>query len=203
MIIRYLCEQFDNIDVYGIEFSDSIYKAQRMVVDLGFKADLIKLDMNNGMPCDMIGKFDLVMSFGLIEHFKTPEKILRTMSTLLVDGGGCMLTLIPNFEGFFNLLWKYYDGENYSSHVPISKSKLLDLHEGLDLRMLECIGLGNPILPGIHNHKSLLLRLANKIIVNINGRIFQRLVPKQVSLEKSYYLSPVVACWGNNKTRDC
>lgn len=195
LMLRYLCEQFDDIDVYGIEYSDAINKSQSMIEGLGFKVNLTKWDMNNGMPNSMVSKFDLVISVGLIEHFQKPEEILQTMKTVLADGG-CMLTFIPNFDGLYNLVWKYLDNENYSYHVPISKARLLKLHEDLDLAMLDCIRIGNPIIPNIHNARSLLMRLANRIIININGRIFQRLVPKQVSLKKSYYLSPIVACSG-------
>jgi len=195
LIIRYLCEQFEEIDVYGIEYSDAIHKTEYMVEKLGFNASLIKWDMNNGMPDDVIGKFDLVISVGLIEHFQRPQEMLRTMKTALA-GDGCMLTLIPNFDGLFNFMWKLYDSENYSHHVPISKFKLLKLHEDLGLTMLDCIRVGNPIIPGMHNAKGLVKQLSNKIIININGRIFQKLIPKQVSLERSYYLSPIVACTG-------
>lgn len=195
LILRYLCERFDDIDVYGIEYSDAIHKSEFMVEKLGFKAHLKKWDMNNGMPEDMIGKFDLVLSFGLIEHFQKPQDILQIMKTLMTDGG-CMLTLIPNFDGLYNFIWKHFDSENYSHHIPISKAKLIKLHEGLDLTMLNCIRVGNPVIPGIHNASTVWKRFVNKIIININGRIFKRLIPKQLSLEKSYHLSPIVACSG-------
>lgn len=195
LILRYLSERFDDIEVSGIEYSDSIVIAQKMAEQLGYQISLTKWDMNNGMPKNMLGKFDMVLSFGLIEHFNEPLKILEVMKSALAPGG-CMMTVIPNFDGLYNLLWRLYDQENYRQHVPIKAGRLRQLHERLGLEAIECFRLGNPTIPGIHNVRRLWEKAASTLIINLNGRILQKLAPRQERLDKSYPLAPVVVCTG-------
>jgi SAM-dependent methyltransferase len=54
------------------------------------------------------GSFDLVCSFGLIEHFDDPTEIVRR-HLLLAKPGGRVLIAIPNFGGIYGRLERWFD----------------------------------------------------------------------------------------------
>ena len=48
LILKYLFEQFDDLEIYGIEYSDSYYKTESMAKHLGYDINLIKGDLLDG-----------------------------------------------------------------------------------------------------------------------------------------------------------
>ena len=61
-------------------------------------------------------KFDVVCSFGLIEHFVEWEKLIALQSELVADGGWLVLST-PNFRGRVqNLFHRWFDKENLEKH---------------------------------------------------------------------------------------
>lgn len=60
-------------------------------------------------------KYDMVLSFGLIEHFQNTEEIIRMHLKFLKPGGTLFITL-PNFRSVNGWLQKTADRENYDKH---------------------------------------------------------------------------------------
>lgn len=60
-------------------------------------------------------KFDLVCSFGFIEHFDNPEEILQSHLKLLKEDGK-LIVEIPNFSGFNGFIHKLVDKPNLDNH---------------------------------------------------------------------------------------
>lgn len=61
-------------------------------------------------------KFDLVCSFGFIEHFKNWKEVLKIQADL-VDINGFIVLETPNFRGIFQkLIHLIFDHENYKRH---------------------------------------------------------------------------------------
>ncbi len=64
-------------------------------------------------------KYDLVFSFGLVEHFENIELIMEAHKKFLARGGRILIT-IPNFKhtliGWFH---KKFDKKTYSAHNTI------------------------------------------------------------------------------------
>jgi SAM-dependent methyltransferase len=60
-------------------------------------------------------KYDLVCSFGFIEHFSNPLKITEKHIALIKNGGKLFIE-VPNFSGFKGWLQKTFDTENYKKH---------------------------------------------------------------------------------------
>lgn len=60
-------------------------------------------------------KFDIVTSFGFIEHFEDIEGILRKHIELLSDKGVLLVT-VPNFLGLNGFIQKKLDKRNYNIH---------------------------------------------------------------------------------------
>jgi hypothetical protein len=77
-------------------------------------------------------RYDLVASFGLIEHFTDLHGILRAHIKYMKPGATLLIGL-PNFRGINGLLQKYFDPENLSIHnldvmnLALIKNNLKDL----------------------------------------------------------------------------
>lgn len=69
-------------------------------------------------------KFDVVCSFGFIEHFTNWEEVFEKHISLVKENGYLVIET-PNFRGFFQRLIHYYlDNKNYKRHyVPSMNPK--------------------------------------------------------------------------------
>ena len=59
--------------------------------------------------------YDLVLSFGLIEHFNGTKSIIETHLQFLKTGGSLFITL-PNFKGVNGWVQRKFDRSNYDKH---------------------------------------------------------------------------------------
>jgi SAM-dependent methyltransferase len=100
--------------ISGLDYSKSgIALSQRICESLGIAADLRCEDaFQTTFPP---GRFDLVYSLGVIEHFEDPRLIVRKHMELLRPGGVC-LVLVPNFGGLYGRLQRYFDPGNLKIH---------------------------------------------------------------------------------------
>lgn len=73
---------------------------------------IIETDLFNYQPKET---YDLVLSCGLIEHFKDTKDIIRRHVQFLNPGGTLFITL-PNFRGFNGWIQKTFDRDNYEKH---------------------------------------------------------------------------------------
>jgi len=191
-ILRFISEQFEDVEVWGIEYSDAIEKARSMGDQLGLPFNLIHGDLFDEWPEDQSASFDAVLSFGLIEHFERPNDVIKQMSKALAPGGA-MVTVIPSFEGLFHFLWKFYDRDNYAYHIPVTFMQLGELHSDAGLEDVSTYRLGVPTIPGIHNASAAWEKGLQKVIRNLNGRILRKFYRRQQSLDRQYLMVPNVA----------
>lgn len=80
------------------------------------------------------GKFDLVMSFGVVEHFTSLAQVLLAKQRYLKNQG-LMFSLIPNMAGSMGYLTKLFNKEVYRMHNPHDWHSFLQGHReaGLDV----------------------------------------------------------------------
>jgi trans-aconitate methyltransferase len=74
--------------------------------------NIIEADLFTYQPT---GKYDLVSSFGLIEHFENTKDIVEKHLMFLNEGGTLFITL-PNFKGVNGWVQKNFDQYNYDKH---------------------------------------------------------------------------------------
>ncbi len=60
-------------------------------------------------------KYDIVCSFGFIEHFENTKDIINKHVELLKEGGNLLITL-PNFRGINGWVQRKFDRGNYDVH---------------------------------------------------------------------------------------
>lgn len=73
---------------------------------------IIEADLFNYQPEKL---YDMVLSFGLIEHFNHTKAIIETHLQFLKPGGVLFITL-PNFKSVNGWVQRKFDKENYDKH---------------------------------------------------------------------------------------
>ncbi|SRR6266480_1786539 len=100
--------------VSGLDYSEiGIAAARRLFEHIGLKGDLRYEDMFD--TTFKSGSFDLVCSFGLIEHFDDPREIVRRHAVLAKPGGVVLIT-VPNYGGIYGRIQRYFDPESLDIH---------------------------------------------------------------------------------------
>jgi 2-polyprenyl-3-methyl-5-hydroxy-6-metoxy-1,4-benzoquinol methylase len=101
-------------DVTGVDYSAvGITNAKRIFERLGLNGDL---RCTNIFECKLESLFDLVYSYGLVEHFQDPQAIILKHLEYLKPGG-IALVVIPHWgENFYGRLQLYFDPEDLSLH---------------------------------------------------------------------------------------
>jgi SAM-dependent methyltransferase len=105
-------------ELNGIDFGPRVAEVPVSLAGQGYRVGRIEQGDflgDNGEGFDG-GPFDVVCSFGFIEHFEDWEHVLRLHARLVGDTGTLMITC-PNFAGAVQgTLHRWLDRENYLRH---------------------------------------------------------------------------------------
>lgn len=134
--LPYFAHRF-GFDVTGIDYSELGCQRARANLKLaGIAADVAKIDVFR-LPASYRGRFDVVYSMGLIEHFSEPEKLVEACAELLCEGG-IMITNLPNMCGSLGTIQRLLDPRVYEAHNPLDKKDVSDAHRAAGLHVIEC-----------------------------------------------------------------
>jgi SAM-dependent methyltransferase len=153
---------------------------------------LIEADLFQYQPKE---KYDLVLSCGLIEHFKDTKDIIQRHLEFLKPEGTLFITL-PNFRGVNGWVQKTFDRDNYLKHnidcmdPELLKNTLKDL--GLMVVQSSYIGKYSVWLEN-KSQKSILTKAFIKSIWFI-GKVATTIIPFE-----SKILSPYIILEAKNK----
>lgn len=103
------------IELNGIDFIDSVDKVKNNLQKLSFKTG----DFYKGDFCEFTftRKFDIICSFGFIEHFTNYEEVIKKHLDIVSPGGFIIITT-PNFRGWVQYLYHFLtDRPNMKKHV--------------------------------------------------------------------------------------
>lgn len=86
-------------------------------------------------PAALLGRYRVVFSLGLAEHFTPTTSIVSALGALL-EPGGWLITAVPNMNGVVGALQELVDRSVYRIHVPLTPVQLADAHRacGLSVR---------------------------------------------------------------------
>jgi SAM-dependent methyltransferase len=146
---------------------------------------IIEADLFNYTPQQL---YDMVLSFGLIEHFSDTAAIIKTHLQFLKPGGTLFITL-PNFTGVNGWVQRKFDLENYNKHYIdcMNPAFLAETCRQLGLKNIEAYYHGRfTVWLESKSQRSAAARWAVKAIW-LAGKITTRLVPV-----KSKLLSPYI-----------
>ena len=100
--------------VTGLDYSEpGIAKCRELFDALGLNVDLHLQDIfKHQLPP---ATFDVVTSFGIIEHFDDPRPVVQKHLDLLKPGGVALIT-VPNYSGVYGSLQRWCDAPNLELH---------------------------------------------------------------------------------------
>jgi 2-polyprenyl-3-methyl-5-hydroxy-6-metoxy-1,4-benzoquinol methylase len=113
--------------VCGIDYSPTGVDTTRWLCDgLGIKADIRCEDAN--FTTFSKSSFDLVFSFGLIEHFEDPRQMVLAHVELLAPGGVAIIS-VPNYSGIYLKLQSFFNPKNLDIHnlTIMNEKSILEL----------------------------------------------------------------------------
>lgn len=151
--------------------------------------NIIESDLFNYTPEQ---KYDMVLSFGLIEHFSDTASIIKTHLQFLKPGGTLFITL-PNFTGVNGWVQKTFDKENYDKHYIdcMNPTFLAETVKQLGLKEVESYYHGK-FTVWLEN-KSEQSGIAKSIVkaIWVAGKVFTKIIPIE-----SKALSPYIVVKG-------
>lgn len=129
--------QYFNADIYGLDYSEvGCEKSRELLKHYHVPGEIYCADLFSP-PAELLQKFDLVVSFGVVEHFEDTAHCLKSCAAL-VKPGGLLLTLIPNIPSIIGFIQKFVDTEIYDVHVPLTKKNMIEAHQVAALELNYC-----------------------------------------------------------------
>ncbi|MCB0779446.1 MAG: class I SAM-dependent methyltransferase [Flavobacteriales bacterium] len=160
--------------VHGMDLTPQVDRMKEVFSSMGIRTgEFVRADVLDHHP----GRtYDVVCSFGLIEHFEHWQVLIDRHIELLAPGGTLVLET-PNFKGWVQwLLHRLFDGVNLRRHHPPAMDprawrKYVE-QAGLKVSMAGHLGRftfwHDTPLTGIHGRsRSLVLRLVNPLLARL------------------------------------
>jgi len=134
--LPYFSRQF-GLKVTGLDRSVlGCKQAEEVLSRSGIKGQIINADLFSP-PGEILEAFDVVISFGVVEHFIETEKPIYACSRFLRPGA-LMITVIPNLSGWMGRIQKHLDCKIYDVHIPLDREDLRVAHEMAGLDVSSC-----------------------------------------------------------------
>jgi 2-polyprenyl-3-methyl-5-hydroxy-6-metoxy-1,4-benzoquinol methylase len=134
--LPYFANEF-GFSVSGIDYSPAGCEMAIQVLRANeVEGDVVCADFFSP-PDTMFGTFDVIVSFGVVEHFEDTALCLRAFS-LFLKPGGVLITNIPNMVGSIGYIQKIVNKPVYDIHKLIDTLSLAKAHECAGLEVLQC-----------------------------------------------------------------
>jgi 2-polyprenyl-3-methyl-5-hydroxy-6-metoxy-1,4-benzoquinol methylase len=134
--LPYFARHF-GFNVTGIDYSPLGCKtASAVLARAGVKGHIVFGDFLNP-PDELLGCYDVAVSFGVAEHFTNTADCLLAFRRFLKPGG-CLITMIPNLVGAAGFLQQHLDRRVYDLHVVLDVDALADAHRRAQMDVLDC-----------------------------------------------------------------
>lgn len=183
---RFLCVLGDlGYTLNGVDTTSSMHNFEKSLNSLGYKTNLIE---NKNYTDAQINNYDVVASFGFIEHFTNWEEVINSHVLHLASNGYLIITT-PNFKGLLQYIYHLViDKKNLDRHITASMSpkkwKKILTNSGLMVISNGYIGYG---FWDESNRYSLPFRLIRKI-ATVFFKIVQKICPDHSSIASYCYI---------------
>jgi SAM-dependent methyltransferase len=171
--LPYLARVCDAV-VSGIDYSSiGCDQARALLEQAGVRGEVIRADALDP-PADLLRAFDLVYSFGVVEHFGDTENVIAGLARYLRPGG-TLMTVVPNMRGAIGLVERVVNPRVWAIHERLSpedlalasrRAGLLDVRAryfvGVNFGILNLVGLEDSLKT---RAKALLLRGLTRITI--------------------------------------
>ena len=203
--LPFLAEEY-NLRVSGLDYSEIGCKiCEENLKMLGINFDEIICE--DVFKWDSGKRYDIIISFGVIEHFENPEDILKIICRHLNEDG-LIITIVPNLLGISGKLIKTFLPDVYVIHKIISKNHLKELHEkaGYECLKNDYTGFFYPlVIPwsvktnGLFFKKGSLMRKVALKMLELTNAVCTKILRAAKIRFSSQYFSPFVIFVGKIK----
>jgi SAM-dependent methyltransferase len=134
--LPYFASEF-KFNVAGIDYSELGCEQERAILSLaGLEGKIVCADLFNPPPWT-VGSFDIVCTFGVVEHFQNTRECIRAIGRYLKPGG-IAITIVPNMCGAVGWFTRLLNRPIFDIHVQLSSDSLASAHLDTDLVVQEC-----------------------------------------------------------------
>lgn len=176
-------------EVSGIDYTAAGVSLSKLILDKsGVNGQIVQSDLFDP-PADWIEQFDVVVSFGVVEHFENTSQVVAACARYLRPGGK-MITTVPTMRGLYGAAYRLMRPAIYRKHIPQSQASLAQAHLNVGLDVVHCsYVLGLPGILSAPASQSFLSRMAFAA-----SRLYWRLERSGFGIMPNRYTSPYVLC---------
>lgn len=175
--------------VSGIDYTEKGVNLSRLILDKAkVSGQIIHGDLFDP-PADLIEQFEVVVSFGLVEHFENTAQAIFSCARYLQPGGQ-MISLVPTMRGLYGAAYRLLRPTVYRKHVPQSREMLAQAHSDAGLTITHSSYLlGLPGIISVPTTPGLFGRMAFAA-----SRMYWRLERSGFGIPPNGFTSPYAIC---------
>ena len=178
--------------INGFDYeAEAVLKTRKIYELMGLKANIFHRDFFSDEETE---KFDIVISFGVFEHFEDLDGSIQH-TTKYINENGVILTLIPNMNGITGFLQKTLNRKVYDIHIPYTREDLQRAHEKAGYKTVFCDYYGLYQAGVVNLSGSRYEKWLRKLLA-IPGKPLYRLYQWGMRRFDSVYLSPYIVYIG-------
>lgn len=126
--------------VTGCDYSEpGCEMARQNLARAGISGEVIQDDLFR-----LQGRWDVIFSGGLVEHFTDAQGVLAKFTSLL-NPGGFLVTVVPNLSGLSGAYHRWLKPETFTTHRVVTEAQLREWYAALGLRRVEVGALGSVV----------------------------------------------------------
>lgn len=198
--LPYFAREF-GFNVAGLDYSEIGCNQARAILEKEkVEGEIIQADFFSP-PESMLEFYDVLVSFGVVEHFENTTDCLIPFLRFLKPGG-IIITVIPNIVGFLGIIQKIINKPVYDIHELIDRELLYNAHIRAGFNVIKChyflsVNFGVLNLNGLKEKtfswysKKLLIAVLNRLSMFI-----WLLEKKGKIISPTKYFSPYIICFG-------
>jgi 2-polyprenyl-3-methyl-5-hydroxy-6-metoxy-1,4-benzoquinol methylase len=139
--LPYFAKEF-GFQVSGIDYSEiGCQQASALLERSGVTGVVLQRDAL-GENADLIERFDVVVSLGLVEHFADTAEVVRSLARY-VRPNGLLVSTSPNMAGILGTAQRLLNPEIYAGHNPFTLEQLAAAHRHARLEVSNMLHIGS------------------------------------------------------------
>lgn len=134
--LPYFAKEF-GFQIFGLDYSEIGCQQEEDILSKAVvKGDVVCSDFFTP-PETMLEEFDVVISFGVAEHFENTTACIQAFSKFLKPNG-IMITIIPNMVGWTGWFQRLINQPVFDIHVLLDSHALAESHKASKLKVVDC-----------------------------------------------------------------
>jgi 2-polyprenyl-3-methyl-5-hydroxy-6-metoxy-1,4-benzoquinol methylase len=134
--LPYFSKEF-GFDVYGLDYSETGCEQERKILKKSGVDGRVYCTNMFEPPEELLGAFDVVVSFGVVEHFEDTAACVSAITRFLRPSG-LVFTMVPNVSGLIGGIQKLFNKSVYDIHQAIDPVTLAMANEQAGCRVIGC-----------------------------------------------------------------